>query len=100
MNGSEGKASWRPRTIVRGLAAALVAVGVVAGTGIALRRARFEAIALGHEGQFHRAYNLARSGLASTPEVRMAWHRAMAGRYREAARRPWLPIGSDPASPP
>jgi hypothetical protein len=36
----------------------------------------------------------------TTDEVKVAtWHQAMARKYRQAARKPWLPVEPDPPEP-
>lgn len=88
----------RVRLSVRGL---IIAVVLAAATlAIFDRQRRFRRIAARH------AAWLGREGLAielgpTSPGAgaRVDWRLRMANKYAQAARRPWLPVATDPPEP-
>ena len=80
-----------------------VAIAAVVCHQVLDRRNRFLRLAASHEAQIA-GYLVSTSGPASgrnslgrsVSEGESTWHQAMAQRYRAAAKKPWIPLGSYP----
>jgi hypothetical protein len=86
-----------PRLTVRRLMIAVAILGsMFAGWSLMARRA-----ATYREISAYHAEAWGRIDTTGTPEAdaRVDWHRAMAEKYRDAARYPWLPVATDPPEP-
>jgi hypothetical protein len=88
----------RPRFTVRRLMAAVAVVGLMLGssTWLGRRAASFREAAISHRAQAQHA------GGSLSPITGKLWGRyneAMADKYEQAARHPWLPVAPDPPEP-
>lgn len=93
---------FRPRFTVRRLMVAVAALALVLAVwaGQQRRKARFERLWRYHDGLTGTRY--IKSYDPGTPRFRTAkgrWHYALALKYAEAARYPWLPVAPDPPEP-
>jgi hypothetical protein len=86
----------RLRTLMIAVAVAALPLGLWAG--IERRRAAFDRTAAYHVTQ---VVGLTVGGRPLTPSERRRdeWHYALFLKYREAAFRPWIPVGPDPPEP-
>ena len=85
------------RWMMIGVALAALAIG-----SMVARSRRMGEVAARHDAQaieHSQMMPLPNGGLAELLDNRGQWHRAMAEKYRHAARRPWLPVAPDPPEP-
>jgi hypothetical protein len=53
----------------------------------------------GHEGDQVRIFHSDGIKFTDREMSQLYWHAALVKKYRDAARRPWLPVTSDPPAP-
>jgi hypothetical protein len=103
---------FRIRTLM--IAVAVVAIPLGAMVAVAERRQRFMRMATAHwratvavqilengtaNGVVEHYLDARGVPLGAQQQARDKWHETMAEKYRQAARRPWLPVPPDPPEP-
>jgi hypothetical protein len=91
----------RVRFTVRRMMVLGVIVGIALGfvTEMSRRRDRDTRLAAYHAGMRDQKRRLADERSIWAENAKGQWHEGLWKKYREASRRPWLPISADPPEP-